>query len=278
MQIPSNSTDPFVKSMSEKGEEIRTLFLEHVKSLVIKAPVKVMLGDGTVSNQESFDPGKVRQFYDSILRRLSDWTHDGISVTTDQDLRRSFIKLEVKEQNYVLSAHMSLQYHALLFYKPDHKVIDIQKELSEISDGIKELQQSMAPQSDKIIEEKLRQKGYESMDQQKLFEVLFEHDDLTQELAKHLQSNQKKINDMTDRQNFLFKELDSMLIEVYHTTPVMIDEMKMIAAEEGCMCIFNLEHLKNNSREGNLDPARISTVTKDNLSKQMDKIEKALKI
>ncbi|MGI0088045.1 MAG: hypothetical protein ACREBI_08830 [Nitrosotalea sp.] len=278
MQIPSNLTEPFVKSMSEKGEEIRTLFLEHVKSLVIKVPVKVMLGDGTVSNQESFDPGKVRQFYDSILRRLPDWTHDGISVTTDQDLRRSFIKFEVKEQNYVLLVHMSLQYHALLFYKLDHKVIDIQKELSEISDKIKDLQQSIAPQSDKIIEEKLRQKGYENMDQQKLFEVLFEHDDLTQELAKHLQSNQKKINDIIDRQNFLFKELDSMLIEVYHTTPVMIDEMKMIAAEEGCMCIFNLEHLKNNSREGNLDPARISVATKDNLLKRMDEIEKALKI
>lgn len=278
MQIPSNLTDPFVKSMSEKGEEIRTLFLEHIKGLVIKAPVKVMLGDGTVSNQESFDPGKTRQFYDSILRRLPDWVHDGISVTTDQDLRRSFIKFEVKENNYVLSAHMSLQYHALLFYKLDHKVIDVQKELSEISDKIKELQQSMAPQSDKIIEEKLKQKGYEGMDQQKLFEVLFEHDDLTQELAEHLQSNQEKINKLIERQNFLFKELDNMLIEVYHTTPVMIDEMKMIAAEEGCLCIFNLEHLKNNSREGNLEPARITSMVKDNLLKRMDEIKNALKV
>lgn len=278
MQIPSNLADPFIKSMSEKGEEIRTLFLEHIKGLVIKVPVRVMLGDGTVSNQESFDPGKTRQFYDSILKILQDWTHDGISVTTDQDLRRSFIKLEVKENNYVLSTHMSLQYHALLFYKLDHKVIDIQKELSEISDKIKELGESIAPQSDQIIEEKLRQKGYESMDQQKLFEVLFEHDDLTQELAKHLQSNQEKINGLIERQNFLFKELDNMLIEVYHTTPMMIDEMKMIAAEEGCLCIFNLEHLKNNSREGNLDPARIPTMAKDNLLKRMDEIKKALKI
>jgi hypothetical protein len=278
VQIPSNLTDSFVKSMSEKGEEIRTLFLEYIKGLVIKAPVKVMLGDGTVSNQESFDPAKTRQFYDSILKRLPDCTCDGISITTDQDLRRSFIKFEVKENAYVLSAHMSLQYHALLFYKLDHKVIDIQKELSEISDKIKDLQESMAPHSDKIIEEKLRQKGYETMDQQKLFEVLFEHDDLTQELAKHLQSNQEKINDLIKRQNFLFKELDNMLIEVYHTTPVMIDEMRMIAAEEGCMCIFNLEHLKNNSREGNFDPARIPITVKNNLLKRMDKIKKAIKI
>ena len=278
MQIPSKVTEPFIKSMSEKGEEIRTLFLEHIKSLVIKVPVNVMLGDGTVSNQESFDPGKIRQFYDFILKRLPDWTHDGISVTTDKDLRRSFIKAEVKENNYVLAVHMSLQYHALLFYKLDHKVIDIQKELSELSNKIKELQENVAPQSDKIIEEKLRQKGYESMDQQKLFEVMFEHSDLTQELAEHLQSNQEKINSLIERQNFLFKELDNMLIEIYHTTPVMIDEMKMIGAEEGCLCIFNLEHLKNNSREGNLDPVRIPPSVKDNLLKRMDEIKHATEI
>ncbi|MDE1866949.1 MAG: hypothetical protein KGI08_04470 [Thaumarchaeota archaeon] len=278
MQIPSNSADSFVKSMSEKSEQIRLLFLEHIKNLTVKAQVKVMLGDGTVSDQESFDPAAVRQFYDSILRKLPDWTTDGVSVTTDQDLRRSFIKIESREGNYILSAHMSLQYHALLFYKLDHAVLDIQKELSEISDKVKELLENMAPQSDRAIEEKLKQKGYEGMDQQKLFEVLFEHDDLTQELTESLKSSQKQINDLKERQSFLFKELDNMLIEVYHTTPVMIDEMKMIAAEEGCLCVFNLEHMKSNSREGNLDPARIQPKIKDNLLKHMDDIEKVLKI
>lgn len=278
MQIPTNLTDPFLKSMSEKGEVIRALFLEHIKDKVIKVPIKVMLGDGTVSNQESFDPEKVRRFYNSILKKLPDWTCDGISVTTDQDLRRSFIKFEVKESRYVLSVHMSLQYHVLLFYKLDHRVIDTQKELSEISDKIKNLQENAAPQNDKIIEKKLKQKGYEGMDQQKLFEVLFEHDDLTQELTKHLQPNQEKINSLIERRSVLFRELDNMLIEIYHTIPVLVDEMKMIAAEEGCLCVFNLEHLKNNSRGGNLDPARIPTMIKDDLLKRMDEIENALKM
>lgn len=262
--------------MSEKGEEIRSLFLEHITELTKKAPVKVMLGDGTVSDQESFDPALVRQFYDIVLRGLPNWNTNGISVTTDQDLRRSFIKFEVNADNYVLSCHMSLQYHALLFYKPDHRVISIQKELSEISDKIKNLQSSMAPESDKWIAEKLKKEGYENIDQQKLFEILFEHDDLTQELIELQQSSQKKMNGFVERQNFLFKELDNLLIEIYHTTPIMIDEMKMIAAEEGCLCVFNLEYLKNNAREGTLNLTRISDKVKNYLLNTMGEIAKVL--
>ncbi|HJT10365.1 MAG TPA: hypothetical protein VJ771_06225 [Candidatus Nitrosotalea sp.] len=277
MQIPSNSTDHFVKSLSEKGEEVRQLFLVHMQSITKRVPVKVMLGDGTVSDQESFDPTMVRQFYDVILRRLADWITSGVSATTDQDLRRSFIKFEVSEGNYILSCHMSLQYHALLFYKPVHRVIDIQKELSEISDKIKHHQENMIPKNDKVIEEKLKQRGYENVDQQKLFEILFEHNDLTQELTDILQSNQNQINELAENQVALFKELDSLLIEIYHTTPTMIDEMKMIAAEEGCLCVFNLEYSKGNIREGNINVTRISTKVKDSLLNRMNEIVTAMK-
>lgn len=270
MQIPTNSTDLFIKSMTEKGEKIRFLFLEHIKTVTKRMPLQVMLGDGTVSDQESFDPLLVRQFYDNILIRLSDWTSDGTAVTADQDLRRSFIKFELREGNYLLSFHMSLQYHALLFYKLDYKVIEIQKELAELTDKINELQEKAKPESDRIIEEKLKQKGYENVDRQKLFEVLFEHDDITKELAESLQYTESKINDLVKRRDLLFQELDNMLIEVYHTTPVMIDETRMIAAEEGCLCNFNLEYVKNNSKDGNFNPTRIPGKVKDNLLKRMD--------
>lgn len=277
MQIPSSLADPFVKSMSERAEEARHLFLRHVENLARKVPVKVMLGDGTVSEQESFDPSLVRQFYDTVLRGLKGWTSNGVSVTADQDLRRSFIKFEVKEEKYVISCHMSLQYHALLFYKLDHQVIDIQRQLSEISDSIKKIGENAAPESDKMIEEKLKMRGYENMDQQKIFEVLFEHDDLTQDLLENLNSSQQKINELTIKRDSLFKELDNLLIEIYHTSPVMIDENRMIAAEEGCLCIFNLEHLKNDSKEGSVNPAKISSTVREKLLNHMDEVIQTLK-
>ena len=272
MQLPSNLPDPFVKAISEKSEKVRQLFLKHIEDRTRKVPVKVMLGDGTVSEQESFDPALVRQLYDSILRSLVDWESSGISSTADQDLRRTFIKFEAKEEGYVLSCHMSIQYHALLFYKLNHRVIDAQKELSEVSEQIKQTADEAAPESNKTIEEKMKRLGYANFDHQKLFEIFFNNDQLTQELSEILKSSQKKLQDLTERQTALFKELDDMLIEVYHTTPVMIDEMRMIAAEEGCFCVFHLERIKKNAREGNVDIARISAKAREKILGRMDEI------
>lgn len=277
MQIPTSNPDPFITSMSEKAESIRTLFLGHITALTNKVPLKVMLGDGTVTDQESFDPALVRQFFDDILKKLPEWENQGVSATAEKDLRRSFIKFEIKEGNYLLSAHMSLQYHALLFYKLDHRVIEIQKELSDISDMITKLQVQVGPENDKIIEEKLRQEGYQTLDEQKLFEVLFNREDITQDIVKSIEVSHAEHTKLVSNRDRLFGELDNMLIEVYHTTPVLIDENKMIAAEEGCLCNFNLEYLKNNTRQGNINLTRISDQTKTNLLALLDSIIKILK-
>lgn len=277
MQIPSSNPDPFIKIMSEKAESIRLAYLEHITALAKKVPLKVMLGDGTVTDQESFDPALVRQFFDNLLKKLPGWENQGVSATAEKDLRRSFIKFEIKEGNYLLSAHMSLQYHALLFYKLDHRVIEIQKELSDISDMITKLQVQVGPENDKIIEEKLRQEGYQTLDEQKLFEVLFNREDITKDIVKSIEVSHAEHTKLVSNRDRLFGELDNMLIEVYHTTPVLIDENKMIAAEEGCLCNFNLEYLKNNTRQGNINLTRISDQTKTNLLTLLDSIIKILK-
>ena len=277
MQIPTTNADSFIKSMSDKAETIRIFYLEHITRLTNKVPLKVMLGDGTVTDQESFDPALVRKFFDDILQKIPDWNNQGVSVTAEKDLRRSFIKYEIKEGNYLLSGHMSLQYHALLFYKLDHRVIEIQKELSDISDMIAKLQVKVGPENDKIIEEKLKQQGYQSMDNQKLFEILFNREDITRDIIQSIDASHAEHTKLVSNRDRLFGELDNMLIEVYHTTPIMIDENKMIAAEEGCLCNFNLEYLKNNIRQGNINLSRISEQTKTNLLVLMDGIIKIIK-
>jgi hypothetical protein len=263
--------------MSERAENIRILFSEHVEALTKKVPVNVMLGDGTVSEQESFNPSKIKEFFENFLKKVPDWNNNGVTTSSDQDLRRIFIKFEIKEGNYLLSSHVSLQYHALLFYKLDHYVIDIQKQLSDLSDKVNAFRVKIGPENDKIIEEKLRQKGYHNMDYQNLFEVLFEHDDITQEIIQSIQSSQKDYTDLTSRRDQLFRDLDDLLIEVYHTSPVLIDEIRMIAAEEGCLCNFNLEYLKNNIRQGNINLSRIPERNKINLIKKLENIMNILK-
>jgi len=59
---------------------------------------------------------------------------------------------------------------------------------------------------------------------------------------------------------------------------VLIDENKMIAAEEGCLCKFDLEHIKKDAKEGNFDPVRISLKIKEKLLERMDEVINAMEI
>ena len=273
MQIPSKSSDPFIKTMTEKSEKIRSVFLEKITNSTKSVPIKVMLGDNTVVDQTTFDPALVRQYYQEILKKISDWKTQGISVVSDKDLRRLFIKYEIQEGNYLLSCHMSLQYHALLYYKPDNRVIEIQKELSEIIDKTKNLETQVSEQGNKLIQEKLKEIGQENVDQQKLFEIFFQNDELANTLVDKVYSSaDENFTKLSNRKSDLFKELDNMLIAIYHTTPILIDEMKMIAAEEGCLCHFDLEHVKKDTKEGNFDYTKISSKIRDNLLKRMDEV------
>jgi hypothetical protein len=273
MQIPSKSSDQFLKTMTEKSEKIRSSFLEKITRSTKTTTIKVMLGDSTVVDQLTFDPALVRQYYQEILKKTAGWKTQGISLVNDKDLRRLFIKSEIQEGNYVLSYHMSLQYHALLYYKPNHRVVEIQKELSEIIDKNKNLETKVSEQGNEIIQEKLKEIGQEDVDQQKLFEIFFQNEELTNTLVDRIYSNaDENFQKLSKRKLDLFKELDNMLIEIYHTSPVMIDEMRMIAAEEGCLCHFDLEHVKKDTKEGNFDSTKIISKTKESLLKRMDEV------
>ncbi len=279
MQIPSKSSDQFIKTMTQKSEKIRSVFLEKISDSTKSIPIKVMLGDSTLVDQTTFDPALVRLYYQEILKKIPDWKTQGISIVNDKDLRRLFIKSEIQEGNYLLSYHMSLQFHALLYYKPEHRVVEIQKELSEIIDKTKNLETRVSEQGNKMIQEKLKEMGQENVDQQKLFEIFFQNDELANTLVDKVYSSaDENFQKLSKRKSDLFKELDNMLIEIYHTSPVMIDEMRMIAAEEGCLCHFDLEHVKKGTKEGNFDYTKISSKVKDGLLKRMDEVLSAIMI
>lgn len=277
MQIPSKLSDQFIKTMTQKSEKIRSSFLEKIANSIKNTPIKVMLGDSTIVDQTTFDPSSVRLFYQDILKKIVGWKTQGISIVNDKDLRRLFLKFEILEDNYLLSCHMSLQYHALLYYKPDHRVVEIQKELSEIIDKTKNLETRISEHGNKVIQEKLKNIGQENVDQQKLFEIFFENEELANSLVNETYSNAgENFQQLSKRKSDLFKELDNLLIEIYHASPIMIDEMRMIAAEEGCLCHFDLEHVKKGTKEGNIDSAKIPFKVKENLLKRMDEVLSAV--
>ena len=58
----------------------------------------------------------------------------------------------------------------LLYYKPDQRVIDCQKELGELVDLTKDKEKQISDNSDQFVLNKLKDMGYRDFDHQKLFE------------------------------------------------------------------------------------------------------------
>ena len=273
VRLGLSSSDEFIQALNEKTRKIQEVFLEKMKDLTKMITIKVMLGDSTIIDQQTFDPQAVRNYYESIIKNFPDWSIQGVSVTNNEDVRRLFIKLEIKDGNYVLLWHISLQYHVLLYYKPDNRVIECQKELAEIVDKTKDAESEITEIGDHLILEKLKNIGCTDLDHQKLFELFFENDELREDIYKQIKnSSDVDFQHYSKRKTELFNELDSLLLETYQTTPILIDDVRLIGGEEGGLCSFDLEYIKNKIREGNFDPKKVSASTKDKITQRFDQI------
>ena len=136
MRLGINTDTEFLITLNTKNEEIRNAFLEKVKKITEKYSVDVMLQDGTVKKQQTFDAQKIELFFQNIAAGLDNWILGRISITNNDDLRRNFIKLDKIVENYQILLHFSLQYHVLLFYQPNYEVMKKQKELSNFISSI----------------------------------------------------------------------------------------------------------------------------------------------
>jgi len=279
VRLGIKSSDEFIQLLNNKNESIQKLFLEKMKELTRTVTVKGMLGDSTIAEQNTFDPILVQEYFKKIIKNLPDWVSRDISITNNEDLRRIFVKFELKEGNYLLSCHMSIQFHVLLFYKPDNKVIEYQKELSEIIDKTKNTETKLAEDSDQYILEKLKEIGYKDLEHKDLFQVFYENDDLRDKIYKEIEGkSESNVQDLLKRKKQLFNELDNLLMEIYQTTSVLIDDSKLVTGEEGCLCSFDLEHFKKNVKEGMFDPKKIPVRVKEKLFERLDEFIKIMKV
>ena len=67
-----------------------------------------------------------------------------------------------------------------------------------------------------------------------------------------------------------------MLIETYQTVPVLIDDTKLVNGEEGTLCLFDIEFVKNKNREGLFDPRKMSQSVKENILRRFDELEQVI--
>ena len=280
MRLGMRTTNQFVDSLNQKNKTIADLYLSKMTHLTEMSKTNVMLGDSTVTEQQTFDPKRVWDFFEKINISLHDagWFTQNVSETKNADLRRVFTKFETRQGNYIISGHLSLQFHVLLYYKPTQRVMEVQKELSNIVDKTKDRQEGVSDDVDKLALKKLKERGYKDMDHQKLFEIFYQDDKLREEISEEIQrDSDKTFQALSEKKTGLIEELDSLLVETYQTTHLLIDDPRLVSGEEGYLATLDLEHVKNDdTRQGLFDPRKISDATCKGILVQLDELYRAL--
>jgi hypothetical protein len=274
VRLGSRSSNEFIQILNEKNESIQKSYLPRIIDLTKMIDVKVMMGDSTITDQKTFDPKQITNYFQKINDSLKDWSVQDVSITNNQDVRRIFTKFEINEGNYLLSGHLSLQFHVLLYYKPVQRVIDCQKELADIVDLTKNEQEQLSDNSDQLVLKKLKEMGYKDFDHQKLFEVFYENDEFREKVFAEIQKDAGvDFQELSEKKSKLFSELDSLLLETYQTSPVLIDDPRLVSGEEGCLLSLDLEFIKNGNHEGVFDPRKMSDSVKENILKRLTELE-----
>jgi len=273
MRLGNKTNDEFLIKLNEKNSQIQNIFHEKIEEIAKKYPIDVMMQDGTVKKQDTFDVKKIQGIYDEFTKKLQNWTLEGISSTNDEGIRRNFIKLHTNADEYRISLHFSIQYHVVLFYQPNYEVMKKQKELSDFMDKTKKQEGELTQKSDHLIFEKLKAEGYRDLDTQSLFEIFYNDDKIREKIMSEIElqtdGDLQKINQHKEN---LLKGLDNLLLETYQMEPVLIDEARLVTGEEGCLCNIDIEKIENDQRTGVFDSKQLSTSTKEKISVLIDQV------
>jgi len=277
MRLGSKTDDEFLIKLNKKNSQIQSIFHGKIKEIAKKHLVDVMMQDGIVKKQETFDVEKIHQVYNEFVNRLQDWMLDGISSTNDEGIRRNFIKLNTNADNCKISLHLSIQYHVILFYQPNYEVMKKQKELSDFMDMTKKQEGELTEKSDHVILEKLRAEGYKDLDTQNLFEIFYDDDKIREKIMNEIDlQTDGDLQKISQRKENLLKELDDLLLETYQMEPILIDEARLVTGEEGCVCNIDIEMIENDQKSGLIDSNQVSSTTKEKISILIDQVLEAI--
>ena len=276
MRIGNPTNNEYFLKLNNINQMIQDLFLIKIKDVTRTVSCDVMLGDSTTKKIDTFDISNVTNFI-SNFTNITDWSSQGISNSSDEDLRRLFTKSEIKLGDYILSLHISLQYHVQLYYKPVQEVIELQKELAKLIDGTGNSETKYEEESDRLIIEKLNELGFKDMPKQELFELFYNDEELSNKIKNMIDESQSELVDVQDKKNKLFKQLDNLLLETFHTTPTIIDEQKLVNGEEGCLCNIDLEYVENGAKQGLVDASIMTEEDKNKIVIEITKILELMK-
>lgn len=283
MRLPIKGTDYFSKKVNAAYEKIEAEFLASIKPAIEMKKSHAMLGDGTVTQTDTFDPQNVQTFYQRLTNGMEGWLSGGISKSATEDLHRLFCQFNKDVGKYYVSGYFGIQFHALPYYKVDKRVIEVQKELAGIADGATALYGGIRERADKALSEELEKRGLASLEFNELFTKMFEDEKLADELDKKasaVESQFPEFQKMGEKKRALFIELNDLMIELYQTSAVPIDYNRLMQGEEGACTYFDIEMIKGKKeikRDPMFDAKKVTKQEADRVASELEAVAKALK-
>lgn len=254
MRLPINEKEKdnqIVKILNSIYNDLRLSFENAIKKKLETVKIKVMLADFTVIETNSFDPNAVLNYFftkEKEIELLKKWNVVPVKLTKTDDLHRIFFQLSSELEKYHFYIYMGIQFHALLFYKIDKDVININKKIRKIEEENLNLKKEVSNRGNQIVKQELEKMGYSEIGDMELFEELFAKQELTDSLSG-------KANEVEDgfpllKQNAkliesLKKDLEDFTIETYQIIPNSIDSNKLMMGEEGLAFNVDFEIIQN---------------------------------
>jgi hypothetical protein len=282
MRLPLKDNDYFTKNVNSAFENIRSAYLGAMKPQLTKKKVNVMLGNGSITQSDTFDLQRITVFYQNLINTLKGWTTTGILRSNTDDLHRLYCEFTQTVGKYHLHGYFGIQFHRLQYYRIDKSVITIQKELANIVDKASETFKSMAGRGNDILSDELERIGYADIGFEELFTKLFENRTLFEHLeckAMSVENEFPEFEEMHKKKIQLFSELNNLLVELYQISPVLIDYNKLMQGEEGVVIYFDIEMIKNqktNETDSYINSKRITIDSTSQILSELNEVEKTL--
>jgi hypothetical protein len=281
MRVPNNEKDDFSKKLNGRFAEIENIYLESIKPYLITREVNVMLQDGSVTKSSTFDPESVFGFYRSFLKDLKSWEVSDIQETTGES-NRIFCEINANPDNYAIRGHFGVQFNVLPYYKPDKQVIQIQRELFDLSVKNSALLESVANIGNNTIKQELKNMALDELQFEDLFERLLQNQELIDRLedkTKDVETLYPELGGAEKKKNSLILELNNLILKSYQISPTLIDYNRLMQGEEGIIVYFDIETKlntkgKNSNKSVNFE--RMKSPTKKKISELFKEIESVL--
>jgi hypothetical protein len=277
MRIPNKENDDFSKKLNHYFAEIENIYLETIKPYLATREVNVMLQDGSVTKSSTFDPESVIGFYGSFLKEIKNWEVSDIQEITG-DSNRIYCQIFTTVDNHAIKGYFGIQYNVLPYYKPDKQVIQIQKELFDLSAKNSTLLESVTHIGNNTIKQELKNMALDDLEFEDLFERLLQNQELIVKLEDKIKSVKRlypELDEAEIKRSSLLYELDNLIIKLYHVSPTLIDYNRLMQGEEGIIVYFDIEALdkkkgKNSSKR--VDFVRMKSHTKERITEQFEEI------